>query len=765
MKQLNEQIANFWTDYAAIASLALGLLGVLLLISFGIWAKRSGKPLRPIALSFSMNLALLLNAEGMWVIATEQLHLPRLFAVLVFAVFEICFLTATSLAAEQYRNTTVYGPDGKIETPGHPGPMLWIAALIAGVSGIIVASNAVTGTEKLLRLAVPCVIFLMWWAALTAAGQKVRRGRFAYSPRRLAERWGWLIPDDDPDLERMAAERQMRRMVVNHHRVSSGRWPKSWWRSRLLKDARTAGEPVVGDVVEQLARIQRVMDLLVPGSKPAVAVAVPVAAAPVEAAPVAPAITAAAAPGGAESVIQNGQGRPAQPVQPVQFVPPAAPETPVSPTVAQLAAWVNSTAESPVVNQASLGERLAAAVTPEEMLGMPVPGQQNGSPVAAPQNGAPAPGSQNGAPVAAPRNGVVSGAEVPGPRRSIEDQVPGISGQIPVGGNGAGGRHSTAGNGQPEAAGNGQPRQQVSGNGHPPAVPDGGVPGQNPVPNGGVPGAVPAVLGSIGAVPAPRPFVAPQTNGGNGASPQPSVPSWAATPTGAQRAVTIVGSPWWRLAVERLARLVAAEITPDNLPEMTYNRVAELVKNLAPRVPDLGEGVVRSFVNDYVREMNGEPGDAAFPWRDLLPEPVTVQVGTAQWMQEIEDLRAALVEEMESSDETDPRELAIMLKPNFSRLDDESVREFVNDYVSALGGQPTGSDQPWQHLLPRPQGGRGPRDEEIVEQFGPQLHEHLRTNGKLTRYRVTAVTGVKSPARADRIKAIIEDQAAESTPA
>lgn len=797
MKQLNEQIANFWTDYAAIASLALGLLGVLLLIGFGIWAKRSGKPLRPIALSFSMNLALLLNAEGMWVIATEQLHLPRLFAVLVFAVFEICFLTATSLAAEQYRNTTVYGPDGKIETPGHPGPMLWIAALIAGVSGIIVASNAVTGTEKLLRLAVPCVIFLMWWAALTAAGQRVRRGRFAYSPRRLAERWGWLIPDDDPDLERMASERQLRRMVVNHHRVSSGRWPKSWWRNRLLKDARTAGEPVVDDVIEQLARIQRVMDLLVPGSRPAVTVAAP---ASVAAAPIAPAITAAAA----EPVIQNGQAtRPSQPVAPVQFVQPAAapaaPVAPVSPTVAQLAAWVNSTAEQPLVNQGSLGERLAAGFTPEEMLGMPLTGRQNG---------------------------VEGAVEVPGQRRSVEDQ-PGVSGQVPVtangvarhsagadgvtapgpaGVNGANGVNAAASSGvagQHAAGVNGAAGQHASGDNGVSGQysgPANGVPGQHAgqgaaMANGGpgaVAGAVPAVLGSIGGVSAPRPFIStaqvPQTsggngvnsgngvngnggngngvNGGNGASPQPpAVPSWAATPTGAQRAVNIVGSPWWRLAVERLARMVAAEITPDNLSEMTYQRMAELVKSLAPRVQDLGEGVVRSFVNDYVREMNGEPGDAAFPWRDLLPQPVTVQVGSAVWMTEIEDLRAALIEEMESSDETDPRELAVMLKPNFPRLDDESVGEFVNDYVSALGGQPTGSEQPWQHLLPRPQGGRGPSDEEIVEQFGPQLHEHLRTNGKLTRYRVTAVTGVKSPNRADRIKAIIEDQAAESTPA
>ncbi|GIF04135.1 MFS transporter [Actinoplanes siamensis] len=706
MTQLNRQLSGFWQDYAALLLLSAGLLGVALLIGFAIWAKRTRKPLRPIALSFSMNLALLLNAEGMWVIATDQLHLPKVFAVLVFAVFEICFLTATSLAAEQYRRTTVYGPDGEILTPGHPGSMLYIAALIAAVSGIIVASNAVTGTEKLLRLAVPCVIFLMWWAALTAAGQRVRRGRFAYSPRRLAERWGWLIPDDDPDLVRMAAERQMRRMVVNHHRVSAGRWPRAWWRSRLLKDARTAGDPVVDDVVEQLARIQRVMDLLVPASaRPAGAMPVPAARTPGTPAGAEPAGTEAgqagteaiAAPAAGTAEVEPATepaGPPARPVQPVQFTPPATPTAPaepeeagpVRPTVARLAALVNSAPDAP-----SLGERLAAAVTPEEMLGMPAP-----SPA-----GADAP------------------AEFPAPLRP--------TGDLPA-------------------------------------------------------GAVPAVLGPIPVSAAPRPFVAnapippvpaatngagghTAENGNNGANGAPAVPSWAATPTGAQRAVNIVGSPWWRLAVERLSRLVANEINADNLPEMTYQRVAELARTLAPRVADLGEGVVRSFVNDYVREMNGEPGDTTYPWRDLLPEPVAAPVGSAAWMAAIEELRSALVEEMEGSDETDPRELAMTLAPSVPRLDDATVREFVSDYLAALGGQPSGNDQPWQHLLPRPQGGRGPSDEEILDQFGPQLHEHLRTNGKLTRYRVTAVTGIKSPTRADRIKTIIEDQAAESTPA
>jgi hypothetical protein len=255
-----------WADYGSHILIGAGAIGLFAMVALYAEVRQSRRPLRPIALAISMNLALLLNAEGMWVVATEQLHLTKLFAVLVFAVFEILFLTATSLAAEQYRRTTTYRPDGSIETPGHPGRMLWVAALIAVTSGVVVASNAPSGTEKLLRLAVPVLIFLMWWAALTAAGQRHRRSRFAYSPRRLAERWGWLIPDDDPDLVAMAAERQTRRMVVNHQRVSAARWPTGWWRSRLQKDARTASDAVVNAVVAQLARSQRVMELLSPAT-------------------------------------------------------------------------------------------------------------------------------------------------------------------------------------------------------------------------------------------------------------------------------------------------------------------------------------------------------------------------------------------------------------------------------------------------------------------------------------------------------------------
>ncbi|HWS32515.1 MAG TPA: MFS transporter [Actinoplanes sp.] len=759
MKQLNDLIADFWRDYAALVLLAAGLLGVILLIALGIWAKRSKKPLRPIALAVSMNLALLLNAEGMWVIAIDQLKLPAIFAVLVFAVFEICFLTATSLAAEQYRRTSVYAPNGTIVTAGHPGPMLWIAALIAGLSGIIVASNAVTFTEQLLRLAVPCMIFLMWWAALTAAGQKVRRGRFAYSPRRLAERWGFLIPDDDPDLVRMGADRQVRRMVVNYHRVSAGRFPKPWWRNRLLKDARTAGEPVVEEVVEQLARIQRVMDLLVPG---AVRINVPARPESLRAA----AAPAATTPDGTASLARELEPNPAgtapagpqspnrQAVEPVRFVQPAPDPTPAPVEEDPLAlALTDEQADAMAAVLARQQNAAAAQPAPPQQAAVPQPAslpqqvastrsaslpQQAGSvqpsspsqPVASVQPAA-------AQPVAGPQS-MAGFPMIPAPPASQQQPSPPAVSQ-PV-------------SQQPVASGPSQvavPAQRT------------GDEATLPVLRAGE-GATGPRAGEGATVPVPRVAESPVAE----QPAPPAIPAWASTGTGARPAVSIVGSPWWRLAVDRLSKLVAEEITPDDLPEMNYLRITELTRKLAPKVSELGEGVIRTYINEYVRELDGEHVESAYPWRDFLPAPAPAKPGSEAWLAALADLRTALEEELGEGQPMDPDDLTTVLAPSAPRLDERTVRAFIGDYLLALNGMAAaGVGQPWAELMPRPQSIRPASDEDVLEVHGAELFEHLRSTGKLSRYKVQAVTGIKSRVQADRIKATVESRAAETASA
>ena len=723
VKQFNDLIADFWRDYAALVLLAAGLLGVVLLIAFAIWAKRSKKPLRPLALAFSMNLALLLNAEGMWVIAIDQLNLPAIFAVLVFAVFEICFLTATSLAAEQYRRTSVYAPDGTIVTPGHPGAMLYIAALIAGLSGVIVASNAATFTEKLLRLAVPCMIFLMWWAALTAAGQRVRRGRFAYSPRRLAERWGWLIPDDDPDLVRMGAERQVRRMVVNYHRVSGGRFPKAWWRSRLLKDARTAGEPVVDEVIEQLDRIQRVMDLLVPGAP---RIAVPVKDLPRDAG-----ARDAALP--RDAVLSRVTAEtPVELVGTVSAVAVSAGAQP-EPVMAAESAGPASIDAAPAVSAASVdADRPGQAVQFVAPVQFVPPAEHAGAVVA------------EAAPISA--NGAVA---VPAQRSAPEDATasPAVpTAAIPV---------------APSAALAAVPSAVA------PAVPAAGLPEVPPAGSPAVPAAaVPSVDLQSGVAPSGEPAPAgASVPAAPVAAAAPAVPSWASTVTGARPAVSIAGSPWWRLAVDRLSKMVAREISAEDLPEMNYLRTNELARKLAPRVSELGEGVVRTFINEYVRELEGEHVESAYPWRDFLPAPLPAPPGSEAWHAALAALRAALEDELGEGQPMDPEALADLLAPSAPRLDDQTIREFISDYLLALNGMSVAGGQPWAELLPRPRPVRPASDEELLEIHGAELFEHLRITGKLTRYKVQAVTGIKSRVQADRLKVIIEERAAETASA
>jgi hypothetical protein len=268
-------------------------------------------------------------------------------------------------------------------------------------------------------------------------------------------------------------------------------------------------------------------------------------------------------------------------------------------------------------------------------------------------------------------------------------------------------------------------------------------------------------------VPVPSAPVSPVPVSSAPVPPAPAAaPAWASTPTGARPAVSIAGSPWWRLAVDRLSKMVAEEISPEDLPEMNYMRRTELARRLAPRVQELGEGVVRTFINEYISELDGEHVESAYPWRDFLPAPALAAPGSEAWHNALLDLRAALEEELGDGQPLDPEELADLLAPSAPRLDDATIRRFIGDYVLALSGMSApGSAQPWAELLPRPQSVRPASDEDLLEMHGAELFEHLRITGRLSRYKVQAVTGIKSRVQADRIKSIVEERSAETATA
>ena len=460
----------------------------------------------------------------------------------------------------------------------------------------------------------------------------------------------------------------------------------------------------MADVVEQLVRIQRVMDLLVPGSIRVAAPVVPGGTAALLAAP--SAAEASGSPAADGSAPRGGGFRDE----------PAAP-SPAAPSLAAPSPAASSPAASSPVSPAAPQVRFVQPVVDEgpddfvtEALAEALAAQRSSASVG-----------------------------VPIPRRAADDAP-----VAPV----------------PSAAA--------------PAMPLVSVPVAPPV------SAPVAVNGSSASGPAAPPASAPVAVNGSAVSgpvadavpvspaspPGPAIPAWAAIGTGARPAVSIVGSPWWRLAVDRLSKQVAQELSVEDLPDMTYPRITELARNLAARNTELGEGVVRAFVNDYIRELNGEYGEVAYPWRDFLPAPVTAAPGSPAWQTALEELRTALEEELSQGVPADPYELSDLLIPTAPRLDEETVRTFIGDYLLALNGQAgSGSDQPWQHLLPRPQSARSATDEEILGAYGGQLEEYLAANGRITRNRVQSITGIKSRVQADRLKATIEERAAETASA
>lgn len=265
MKAVNDWLLDRWDEYHALIMVAAGVAGLLILLSLLIYVKVGKRPVRPALMWVGSNLALLLNGHGMWVIATETLELPDEFAVLVFAVFEVAIMNAMSIAADRYRKTCEYDADGKLIRPGHPGKMLYVVWLIAITSGVVVATNAPTLTERILRLALPVIVVLMWWATLTADGQQARRTRFAFSPMRLMTRWGWWIGDEDEDLDRLRSDRRVRLLVVYGHRLHAhvvGAWWHEW---RLTRIARESTEAEVVAATAQLEQTIRIVHRLVPG--------------------------------------------------------------------------------------------------------------------------------------------------------------------------------------------------------------------------------------------------------------------------------------------------------------------------------------------------------------------------------------------------------------------------------------------------------------------------------------------------------------------
>jgi hypothetical protein len=253
---LGGPIAEAWPMLLALitrnAAPIAGTVALLLLTSTVVAWKRGKIRRALIYASFAMSLGI--NAEGMWVVATQRLNLVPQFAVGVFAVFETYQITSMSLASDQYKRTTVRDADGRVIKAGHPGKHGRAAFAFAFVFGLIVAINSHSAVEVALRLVLPVAVVVLWWNDLTAEGTGRPKSRLAWTPTRLAERLGMLVPDVDDDLAAMARDRKVRALVRVGLRVHGGGRFERLHERRLTRLARAADDDMVAEVEGHVRR-------------------------------------------------------------------------------------------------------------------------------------------------------------------------------------------------------------------------------------------------------------------------------------------------------------------------------------------------------------------------------------------------------------------------------------------------------------------------------------------------------------------------------
>lgn len=228
---------------------------VVALLVVAVWrAARTGRVDRLItALAWIAGFGF--SLEGTWVVTTQRAHVLPLVAVGVFFFGEALQAKSMIQGARYYRLH---------RHPGKHGRAVWLIAVVIGVVVMFAASNV---AEALLRLAIPLGIALAWWNDLTAEGTVRQRGRWRWTPTRLAEWAGAIEPDDgERDMTAAARERHVAAMVRAADRLlNGGTLPGD--RGRLRRLARGADGAMVAEVADRVDRAQRILYLIRPDTR------------------------------------------------------------------------------------------------------------------------------------------------------------------------------------------------------------------------------------------------------------------------------------------------------------------------------------------------------------------------------------------------------------------------------------------------------------------------------------------------------------------
>lgn len=250
-----EQVSAFWLAHAPTVVVAALVAALGLVVVTFLSARRRGR-IQPWLANLSTVAVLGLSAEGMWMVATKKLDIPAVIAAGVFFVAEALLVNEALLARKHLRE---HGH------PGRHGTAVWV---IAVVSGVIVATNATSVTEFLLRLALPLAAAWMWHAGLTSEQSAERGpGRWRWTPRRLLIQLG-AITAEAQDVEQINREQTVRTMTRLARRVHHDPRPGRLAARRRLRSlerlALQADDAMLADVQRRVRRAARVTELTDP---------------------------------------------------------------------------------------------------------------------------------------------------------------------------------------------------------------------------------------------------------------------------------------------------------------------------------------------------------------------------------------------------------------------------------------------------------------------------------------------------------------------
>jgi hypothetical protein len=268
LEQVNKDLARFWAGHGSlIVLIALGAVALFMLVGLLVSWRR--KRFNRWVSAVSGVAVLGLSAEGMWMVAVQKLHLAPEVAVCVFFVVEALMLNSATHARAYYKATTVRDDDGKIIKPGRPGKHGRAVWIIAAVGGTVVAFNAHSVTEFLLRLALPLGWALMWWNELTQDGtsESEETSRWRWTPRRLLL-WLGAIEPGDRDMKTINRDRLRATMTELRCELEAAPEKKrDKIERKLRKLARDADDSDIAEVGGRVTRAEQVKNLTAPGAE------------------------------------------------------------------------------------------------------------------------------------------------------------------------------------------------------------------------------------------------------------------------------------------------------------------------------------------------------------------------------------------------------------------------------------------------------------------------------------------------------------------